>query len=554
MTQLLKRRLGEQLLAQGRLDHDHLRIALQEQSRARIPLGRLLNRMQFSCESEIWDALALLHGLPRFNPAVHKASPDALAIIPTVLSRKLGILPLAVSDDGRRLSVAISSERHESIRDNLLQTLPSGIAVEFLLASEAEIDDGLRRHEGAALAIDHLLPALEQSASMAGAGTEAPAIQLLDAILANAVARQASDIHLEPEHACLRIRYRIDGILHPVRILNKAAWPLLCGRIKVISGMNIAETRAPQDGHIGQMIGGRMIDFRVASQPTLHGENFVLRLLDRHKGIVPLAELGLHSATLTGVERMIRRPEGLLLVVGPTGSGKTTTLYSVLSALNTPQVHIMTLEDPVEYPLPLIRQTSLSDNVKLEFASGVRSMLRQDPDIILIGEIRDAETAAMALRAALTGHQVHATLHAGNAIGALSRLRELGISTEQLHGNLIGILAQRLVRRLCPYCKIARSPTAAEALLVGDCPVHEPGGCSECEHRGYRGRLAIAEILRIDAQLDALLAAAAPRSALLDAARRNGFSSLLQDGLAQVRAGETSLAELARIVDIDAEA
>lgn len=554
MTPALKRRLGEQLVAQGQLDHDHLRIALQEQSRVRMPLGRLLTRMEFSGESEIWGALALQQGLPRFDPLRHKASPDALALIPPTLSRKLGILPLAVSDDGRRLSVAISCERHESIRENLLRTLPSGIAVELLLASEAEIDEGLRQHEGPALAIDHLLPALEQSANIAGTGAEAPAIQVLDAILANAVARQASDIHLEPEHACLRIRYRIDGILHPVRILNKAAWPLLCGRIKVMSGMNIAETRAPQDGHIGQMISGRMIDFRVASQPTLHGENLVLRLLDRHKGIVPLDKLGLRSATLAGLQRMIRRPEGLLLVAGPTGSGKTTTLYSVLSALNTPQVHIMTLEDPVEYPLPLIRQTSLSDNVKLEFASGVRSMLRQDPDIILIGEIRDAETAAMALRAALTGHQVHATLHAGNAIGALSRLHELGIRTEQLHGNLIGILAQRLLRRLCPHCKIARPPTAAETLLVGDSIVHEPGGCPECEHRGYRGRLAIAEVLRIDAQLDSLLAAAAPQSALLEAAHQNGFASLQQDGLEQVRAGETSLAELARVVDIDAEA
>ena len=249
-----------------------------------------------------------------------------------------------------------------------------------------------------------------------------PVVRLIDAVLTDAVKRDASDVHFEPEQNFLRIRYRIDGLLRQIRALHKPYWPAMAVRIKVMSNMNIAETRAPQDGRISLNISGRLVDFRVSAQPTIHGENVVLRILDRQKGIVPLDQVGLDDAQLDQLKLMIARPEGIILVTGPTGSGKTTTLYSVLNHINEEGINIMTLEDPVEYPMSMIRQTSVAEAAKLDFANGVRSMMRQDPDVILVGEIRDAATAEMAFRAAMTGHQVYSTLHTTPAIGAVPRL------------------------------------------------------------------------------------------------------------------------------------
>jgi general secretion pathway protein E/type IV pilus assembly protein PilB len=327
-------------------------------------------------------------------------------------------------------------------------------------------------------------------------------------------------------------------------------------RLKVLSGMNIAEMRAPQDGRIGLGISGRNIDFRVASQPTLHGENLVLRILDRQKGIVPLNQLGLADDHLRQLKRMMARPEGIILVTGPTGSGKTTTLYSVLNHLNAEGIHIMTLEDPVEYPLPLIRQTSVGDNAKLNFANGIRSMMRQDPDVILIGEVRDAETAEMAFRAAMTGHQVFTTLHTNSAVGAVPRLLDIGILPDIMAGNMIGIIAQRLIRQLCPHCKTPYLADADEMALLGKAagadplPLFRPDGCERCDFQGYRGRIAIMEVLRIDHDLDELIARRATTHEIRQLATRNGFRSLADDGLRRVLEGTTSLEEVARVVDL----
>ena len=279
---------------------------------------------------------------------------------------------------------------------------------------------------------------------------------------------KSSDIHFEPEANFLRIRYRIDGMLRQIRALHKSYWPAMTVRIKVLSGMNIAETRAPQDGRIGaHRMRGRQVDFRVACQPTIHGENIVLRILDRQKGIVPLEDLGLAEEHLHQLKLMIARPEGIILVTGPTGSGKTTTLYSVLNHINSEGINIMTLEDPVEYPMALVRQTSVAETAKLDFANGIRSMMRQDPDVILVGEIRDADTAEMALRAAMTGHQVYSTLHTNSAIGAIPRLLDIGILPDIMAGNIIGIVAQRLIRRLCDHCKSPYQAEAHEMHLLG---------------------------------------------------------------------------------------
>ncbi len=302
-------------------------------------------------------------------------------------------------------------------------------------------------------------------------------------------------------------------------------------------------------------LGGKAIDFRVASQPTTHGENIVLRVLDREKGIVALEKFGLPDDTLTLLKLMMARPEGIILVTGPTGSGKTTTLYSMLSHMNSESVNIMTLEDPVEYPMNMIRQTAVNEAVKLDFANGIRSMMRQDPDIILVGEIRDADTATMAFRAAMTGHQVFTTLHTNSALGAIPRLLDIGVKPDIMAGNIIGIIAQRLIRRLCPHCKQAKEANEIERQLCGiahstPSTIFRPGGCPKCDHRGYKGRLSLMEVLKMDKILDEMVARHASTRELYEMSLSKGFRPLADDGIRYVLNGTTSLDELSRVVDL----
>jgi type II secretory ATPase GspE/PulE/Tfp pilus assembly ATPase PilB-like protein len=322
-----------------------------------------------------------------------------------------------------------------------------------------------------------------------------------------------------------------------------------------MSGMNIAETRAPQDGRISLMLSGHQVDFRVSSQPTTHGENIVLRILDRDKGIVPLDELGLHAEDLKTLKLMLARPEGIILVTGPTGSGKTTTLYSILNYINTEGINIMTLEDPVEYPMAMIRQTSVNEVVKLDFASGVRSMMRQDPDVILVGEVRDQETAEMAFRAAMTGHQVYSTLHTNSSIGAIPRLMDLGVLPDIMAGNIIGVIAQRLVRKLCLHCKAPYAPDSMTQRLLGmeqdDMrPVYQAVGCPRCDNVGYKGRVAIMELFKLDAEIDEQIARRATGREIRSAASGKGFRTLADDAISRVLIGQTSLEEISRVVDL----
>jgi type II secretory ATPase GspE/PulE/Tfp pilus assembly ATPase PilB-like protein len=380
-------------------------------------------------------------------------------------------------------------------------------------------------------------------------------VRLVNALLVDAVKRGASDIHFEPEYAFLRIRYRIDGVLETVRSLHKSFMPGITVRLKVVSDMNIAETRAPQDGRLSLTLSGRQIDFRVSTQPTIYGENIVLRVLDREKSIISLERMNLGAATLSRLNLMLARPEGILIVTGPTGSGKTTTLYSLLAQVNDETVNIMTLEDPVEYPLTLMRQTSVNEVARMDFANGIRSIMRQDPDIILVGEVRDKETAEMAFRAAMTGHQVFTTLHTNSALGAFPRLLDIGIQPAIMAGNIIGVIAQRLVRVLCPHCKEAYVPGAEERALLGQAAesapkLYQATGCKHCENKGYRGRVAIMELLVMDSELDELVARRATVRELRAAAMANQFRPLAQEGIQRVVDGTTSLAEMSRSVDL----
>ncbi|MBL8472916.1 MAG: type II/IV secretion system protein [Rhodocyclaceae bacterium] len=554
--------LGQQLIARGLVSEDQLRIALMEQDRSKLPLGKLLVRLGFVSEAALRDALGEVQGHRTVDLAHTLADHEALALVPQDLARRHRLLALSWQPEARRITVAMADSNDLLAMDQLRARLPAGTQVEALIAGESDIARAIDRYYGFDLSLDGILTEIETGRAdprlAAAAATEysQPVVRLVDALLSDAVKRGASDLHFEPEESFLRIRLRIDGILHQVRALHQSYWPAMAVRVKVMAGLNIAETRAPQDGRITLNTNGRLIDYRVSVQPTLHGENIVLRILDRERGILKLDGLGLADAQLDTLKLMLARPSGIILVTGPTGSGKTTTLYSVLSAISSESINVMTLEDPVEYPLPLIRQTSVADAVKLDFANGIRSIMRQDPDVILVGEIRDADTAQMAFRAAMTGHQVFSTLHTNSALGAIPRLLDLGILPDILAGNVVGVIGQRLLRRLCVECRQPHAPDAAELQLLGwreDRPapaLFRAKGCTHCAHQGYRGRLAIMEIMRLDADIDDLIARRALPRELRAAARAKGFRSLADDGLRRVLDGSTSLAELSRVVDL----
>ncbi|MGE0875446.1 MAG: GspE/PulE family protein [Burkholderiales bacterium] len=555
-----KRHIGQILIDQGILTEDQLRIALLEQMKSHLPVGRLLVQLGFVSEATLRDALSEKLGLQSVDLAHIIVDPAALKMLPRDLARRFRMFPVALDRAARKFIIALADTNDIVAIDQLRTQLKGDLEVELRLAGDSEIERAIEHYYGHEFSIDGILREIETGevdyASIADDDEYSqPVVRLISALLADAVDRGASDIHFEPEQNFLRIRYRVDGVLRQIRSLHKTYWPAMAVRLKVMSKMNIAETRAPQDGRISATMSGRVVDFRVASLPTAHGENVVLRILDRQKGIVPLDKLGLEESQLELLRRMIARPEGIILVTGPTGSGKTTTLYSILNHINSDGVNIMTLEDPVEYPMTLIRQTSVAESAKLDFANGIRALMRQDPDVILVGEIRDEDTAEMAFRAAMTGHQVYSTLHTNSAVGAFPRLLDIGIVPDIMSGNIIGVVAQRLVRKLCRTCRQAYDPEVRERRLLGLTPT-EPAtlyravGCDQCDYQGYRGRMSILEILKIDPALDELIARRATAREILTAALAQGFRTLADDGIRLVRAGATSLDELMRVIDL----
>ncbi len=560
-----KLRLGELLVRQGLITHDQLRIALTEQKAQKMPIGRLLVRLGFVTEAVIRDIMARTIGQESIDLTQVLVDAEALKLVPQDFARRHRLLPIAYDADQNLLIVAITEVFNVVALDQLRATLGHSIHMKTVLAGQAQLDEFIDQFYGHELSVDGILREIEtgeidyQSVQQGGDEYTQPIVRLVGSLLVDAIKRGSSDIHFEPEFAFLRIRYRIDGVLEQIRSLHKNYWPGIAVRIKVISGMNIAETRAPQDGRLSLNLNGRPVDFRVSSQPTIWGENIVLRVLDREKSIISLEHMKLPKPVMAKLSLMLARPEGILILTGPTGSGKTTTLYSLLAKLNVESVNIMTLEDPVEYPVAMMRQTSVSEMAKIDFANGIRSIMRQDPDIILIGEVRDRETAEMAFRAAMTGHQVFTTLHTNSALGTFPRLLDIGIAPDIMAGNIIGIIAQRLVRMLCTYCREAYTPSVEERQLLGrevkgEFKIFRPVGCARCNNRGYRGRITVMEILHMDADLDELVARRASPREMRDTAFAKNFRSLAEEGVARVVEGSTSLAEVARAIDLTSRA
>ena len=562
MAEQAKLPLGKLLIQKGVISEDQLRIALIEQKRSNEPLGKLLITLGFVTEATV--RMALSENLNQQSADLTSLVVDAIALklIPKEVAKRYRVFPIVYERATDNLILAMSDTSNIVALDQISAMLVKGITITPLLVNESDISRAIDQYYGFELSIDGILHEIETGeVNYASLGTTSdeysqPMVRLIDAILADAVQNSASDLHFEPEQSFLRIRYRIDGILRQIRSLHKSYWPAMAVRLKVMSNMNIAETRAPQDGRISIKFSGRQIDFRASAQPTTHGENFVLRVLDRQKGLVPLDGLGLAESELNLLKLMIARPDGVILVTGPTGSGKTTTLYSILNHINTESVNIMTLEDPVEYPMNMIRQTSVNESAKMGFAEGIRSMMRQDPDIILVGEIRDRETAEMAFAAAMTGHQVYSTLHTNSAIGAIPRLLDIGVLPDIMSGNIIGIIAQRLVRKLCPYCREAHLADDVERQLLGlsnEAPpptLYRAVGCDRCAHQGYKGRIAIIELLKMTPALDELVARRVSSRELKTAAAAGGFHSLIDDGVRRVLEGVTTLEEVGRVVDL----
>ncbi|NGZ05943.1 MAG: type II/IV secretion system protein [Magnetococcales bacterium] len=555
-------RLGDLLVAKRAITADQLAIALTEQNRLQQPLGKILVSLGFLTELQMRDLLGDILQQERIDLNHETLDPEAARLISKSFAKRHGVLPVAWNPDRKQLIVAMANTLDMATLDRLMARLPPGTTVDSRLATETEVAEALDRIYGFELSVDGILHELEsgevdlESLSSNAGEFSHPVMRLVNALLTDAIKHDASDIHFGPMAGFIQIRYRIDGVLRQIRSLHQKFQAILTVRLKVMCGMDIAETRLPQDGHFSMTLAGRTIDFRGSTQPTIHGENIVLRILDRARRIMDLDSLGISAHNRRCIDHMMGQPEGIILVTGPTGSGKTTTLYSILSTLNATERNIMTQEDPVEYPMPSILQTSVNEQIRLDFATGIRSILRQDPDIILVGEIRDMETAQMALRAAMTGHQVYSTLHTNSALGAIPRLLNMGLEPHTLAGNIIGVLAQRLVRRLCSRCKtpypMENSHGQALGLERGAWPepttLYRPVGCPACSGTGFKGRLCVMEALLTDDHIHDLISGSAHPAEFRQAARERGFCPMWVDGVRHVLNGDTSIDEITRVL------
>ncbi len=505
-----------------------------------------------------------------FSPRIAAADVDGalLATVPMQFARRNLILPL--HREGDAVLVALADPRTLGPLDDLrvlfgaptrpvivpADALGDAInrAYDLASGSAADLMGNLEEER-----LDLIATELEEPRDLLEASDEAPIIRLVNSLLFQAVKDRASDIHIEPFERVLTVRFRIDGILYDVISPPKRFQPVIISRVKVMAGLDIAEKRLPQDGRIRTKVAGKDIDVRVSVIPTAYGERVVLRLLDRAATLLGLEELGLTGRSLTLVERLIRQSHGIVLVTGPTGSGKTTTLYAALSTINSTERNIITIEDPIEYQLQGVGQMQVNPKIDLTFASGLRSILRQDPDVIMVGEIRDGETAEIAIQAALTGHLVFSTLHTNDSASAVTRLVEMGTEPFLVSSSVLGVMAQRLLRRVCDHCRRVMRPTAEMLAEIGLTSEQVAGrtlyasgaGCDACKQTGYRGRTGIHELLVVDDEVRALIMKNADASAIRRAAADAGMVTLREDGAAKVLAGETTLEEVLRVTQED---
>jgi len=584
----VRKKLGECLIQAGLITEEDLQKALAEHKRSGDRLGIVLVRMNLATEKQVAKALAFQLGFPYVALTDHP--PDARAVVMISKDVSLKRVCIAIGLEKNLLTVAMADPLLFSLVQDL--EFQTGHRIRQVVATRSDIINAIQTsYPDRALArTDDRgsdLPALvsqsssrdrtasgdttsetalarrsedevfESPASGANESSEAaPIIDLVDLVVKSAIKSKASDIHVEPGEKAVLIRHRLDGLLREVMDLPKWVHEGLIARLKIMAGMDIAEKRLPQDGRLRAAAeDGTQVDFRVSTLRTLFGEKVVMRVLDHRKGVPSLEEIGMSASALDEMRRFLKHQHGMILVVGPTGSGKTTTLSSGLAAVRSEKTNIITIEDPIEYQIPGVNQTQVNEKIKLTFASALRSILRQDPDVILVGEIRDAETAKIAMQAAQTGHLVLSTLHTDDAPSCVTRLMDIGVEPYVIASALVGVVAQRLVRRLCPNCRRQYTPPAEtlRALNIPDAeaaniPFYKSVGCDQCNHTGYRGRIGIYEMMRVTDKLRRAISARVSEDQIREAAIASGMISLGEDGLAKVKSGVTTPEELLRVV------
>jgi len=556
-----EKRLGELLLENGLLTAEQLEAALAEQKRQRRPLGQILLAQGLVDEKALAGVLSLHFNVPQVDFSRTRIENDALALVSESYAREHTILPLRVDKDELELATVDPGDLALFAELKVLTRR----RIKPVLGVRSEIDKAISQAYKLRTGVDRNVRSFEEtsrptlaSRRLADVKQDAPVVQIVDLIIAQGAEERASDIHIEPQQDHLRVRFRIDGVLHDATRLPATLAAPVSSRVKLLANLDIVDRRHSQDGQIQTTVDGRPLDIRVGTIETIWGEKVVLRLLERSRSVLRLDTLGFSAASLQTFRALVQSPYGMILVTGPTGSGKTTTLYAALNELNRNEQNIMTIEDPVEYTFQGVNQIQINRLAGITFANGLRAILRQDPDAILVGEIRDKETAEISVQSALTGHLVLSSLHATDAIGAIYRFLEMGIESFMVTSAVIGVLAQRLVRRICPECTLAYEPAPEELefyrAIGGQGTVFKRGnGCAFCAHTGFHGRIGVFEVLRMTDGIKRLLLRNASPGVLRTLATAQGMTALRSSGLAKVDEGLTTIGEVMRSVHLSEE-
>ncbi len=550
----VRKRLGELLIEAEKITPEQLEKALAVQKKTGERLGQVIIGLEYLSEIELLQLLERQLGVRLIDLSTNIPEHEATSLITASLAERHQLIP--VRKNGNKLVVAMSDPTNFFAIDDV--RMITNYEIEPVIAAERDIrraiDEAYSVTELVEKAVTQLKKEDFAALSELETADDAPIISIVNSLITQAIKASASDIHVEPMEKHLRVRFRIDGVLREVVQFPKHAQNALVSRIKIMAEMDIAEKRVPQDGRIKVKEAGRDIDLRISTLPTIHGEKVVMRILDQKAVLLDMGSLGYSEDNLAKYRKMYHQSYGMILVTGPTGSGKTTTLYSTLTELNTPTKNIITVEDPVEYRLPGVNQVQVNPKAGLLFSSGLRSILRQDPNIILVGEIRDNETAEIAIRSALTGHLVLSTLHTNDAAGAVTRLVDMGIEPFLVASSVLGAIAQRLVRRICPDCRQAYipEPGSPECLFAsggqtGCAPFFKGAGCTRCGHTGYRGRIAIHEVMPMSPTIREMVTRRDPSGLLAKQAQNEGMRTMQQDGIAKAIAGQTTIQEVMRV-------
>jgi type IV pilus assembly protein PilB len=548
-------RLGDLLVNAGAISEKQLQSALMEQQLTNLRLGEILIKNGFLTERQLAEALSSQLKLPMVTLARYRPMIEALRMVPENVARRLDLLPLAVLDNNR-LFIAMADPLNiisiDEVRMLTGMEVDVGVAIPSEIRRDMDSFYSVRGNVDDAIVEIVDMSAAEEmrrdfDAAAEASVDDAPVVKLVNGLLDQAVRESASDLHIEPFEKSSRVRYRVDGNLFDALDFPRNLHPAVISRLKIMANMDISEKRRPQDGRILLKFQERKVDLRVSSLPTVFGEKMVMRVLDQASSAVGLERIGLLEEDRGLLDGIISRPYGMMLVTGPTGSGKSTTLYSVLERINEPESNLITVEDPVEYMIPGINQVQINEKAGLTFADALRSILRQDPDKIMVGEIRDTETAQLAVRAALTGHLVLSTLHTNDAPSAVIRLNDMGVAPFLISSSVIGVIAQRLVRKLCPACKEAFEPgpnVCREYQIPEGSRIYKAVGCEQCRWSGYKGRTAVFQMMTINDEIRRLIAEEAQAREIEDAALRNGMRSLRDAGLLKVLEGVSSMEEV----------